>query len=618
MGDTTVAAWAERARTLAWDTPFDATFVPDERHGRWFVGGRLNVAWNCVHRHAVARPKARAILWEGEPGDRVVVSYGELATQVGAAAAGLARLGVGPGDHVAIYTGLVPETVVALLACAQLGAIAAPLAPALPGAAVTERLVDIAPKALVTQDGAWRHGVVLPLKSRADEALSATGSVEHTVVVRRSGMDVAWFAGDMWFHDLTAPGARAAAAGAPGTTCAPRDAAAPLVVTYVADRRGRPTGVVHPTAGLLTVAATAHERVLATRDDAVVWAPMEFGWVGLLTHGILGPLCAGGTTVLFEGMLDTPTPRRAWEVVARYRVTTLVATPSVLRALRRWTPGEPPAEDTTSLDVLVTAGEAVEPSTLRWLDRTVGRGRAQVLDAWGQTELGGIVALDPAPPGWPDPRLDVVGPDGESLADGEPGDLVVRAPWPATAPAILGSPAATPGYDPQRAGVFVTGDLARRRGGASDAEVATRIEVLGRRDPVVTISGQLVSATEVAAVLAEHPYVARAIVGDRRARHGGRVLIAGVELCDGRAGPDLAADLRTHVHETLGGLAVPDQVVFVAALPDTGGGDPEATAVRLALRSVAALAGPATLVAAQEFAEAVAAVTARSGPSPWA
>lgn len=604
--------WHDIAARLDWTVGFRELFTPGDGHGRWFVGGRLDVAANCVDRHLTTRAHQPAVHWEGEPGDRLTLTFAELHRRVAGVADALRTLGVEAGTRVAVFAGLVPEAVTAVLALARLGATTAILPPALPAEALAGRLSDLGPQVLITQDGAWRHGVVLPLKARADEALTAIGSVDHTVVIRRTGIDVPWFEGDRWHHDLVAPARRGpdrdqGAASRPDEEAEGSEADAPLWVTYVANRRGAPTGVMHPAAGLLAAAVAIHTEALTTSDDAVLWAPMELGWVGLLTHGILGPLCAGDTTVLFEGMLDTPSRTRAWETIERYGVTTLIATPSVWRALRRWQPTPPPASQTTSLEVLASAGEPAEDDTLAWLAQAVGRSRTRVLDAFGQTELGGIVAVTPPVASLPDPQLDVVDADAVALAAGRVGDLVLRASWPAVACGLLHAPRDVPGLDSRRPGVFVTEDLARQ---------GAPITVLGRRDPVFNVAGQLVSAAEVANVLSEHPFVGHAVVGDRPHRRGGRALIAAVEAHP-TMGEEaaLADELRAHVHATLGGLAVPDAIVFVEGLA-TRPGEPvwDDTVVRGALRHLTGV--PADGVASRkDLAEAVARTRAERGAS---
>jgi acetyl-CoA synthetase len=555
--------WAAEAATLDWTTPWDR--VHDEEagpRGRWFPGGTLNVAANCLDRHLAERGGRVAIHWEGEPGDRRSLTYRELYDEVATFASALTGLGVGPGDRVAIYLGLIPEAIVAMLACARLGAVHSVLVSALPAEAVADRLGELRPKVLVTQDGSWRHGVVLPLKARADEALAATAGVEATVVVRRTGIDVAWYQGDRWYHELTA-----AADDGPEPVALPVDH--PLLVVHLASQRGSPSGIVHRAGGFLLYASTMHRLALSSGPDDVFWCAVDIGWVAGQSHGVYGPLAAGATTVAFEGMLDTPTPARTWEIIDRYGVRALVTTPSILRRLRGWRANASEAAAPDPLDLIVHLGEPIDARTRGWLGEELGRGRATVRDGWGQTELGGIVTVEPHPsPGLPDPGLAILGADDLPVPDGEVGELVVRNPWPSLLLDVQGEgPQAGDRYW-RRPGCYATGDLARRRPDGS-------LEILGRTDPVVSVSGQLVSANEVRDVLEEHPVVAAAEVVGRPDGRTGQAVAACVVLDAASLGPDtepppsgrIAAELRHHVHETLGGLAQPRSVLFLEKLP---------------------------------------------------
>lgn len=560
----TLARWKRTADGLVWSRPPDHVFVEEpDGHGRWFPGGELDLVANTVDRHAEARPHQPAIHWEGEPGDRRTLTYRQLQVEVDVVATALHSLGIGPGDRIALHLGLTPEAVVTMLACARLRAVHAVLPAVLPPEALAARLHDLAPRLLVTQDGAWRHGVVLPLKVRADEALTAGGSVEHTLVVRRAGIDVPWYEGDRWWHELLAtprPGAGSAPRSLPP---APVPADHPYLVAYVANRRGAPTGLVHGTAGLLAHCLEMHTSGFGLGPGEVLWVPAELGWVATQTHGILGPLTAGGTAVVYEGMLDRPHHGRAWEIIQRYQIHGLVMTPSVARALHRWADRPPTPEQVASLRVIVTAGEPIDTGTAAWLASTVGGGRVHLGNGWGLSELGGAVVVDPPVTGTdpPDPGLEVVDASGDPLPVGEAGELVLAHPWPSATLRILDTPASRPGRDPARPGVFATGDRARRRDDGS-------IDYLGRIDRVFSVSGQLVSATEIRTVLEEHPFVARAEVVDRPDPRTGRAVVAWVALTGAAIGDQALADeFRMHVHETLGGLAQPQAVAFVDRFP---------------------------------------------------
>ena len=585
-----VEHWSEIARTLDWAEDFRTAFEGADDAagtgvaGTWFVDGGLNAAHNCLDRHLEERRDQVAVHWEGEPGDTRTLTYGDLHDEVGALAEALHGLGVEAGDRVALYVGWIPEAVVAMLACARLGAVHVFIPVPLPPDAVADRLADVAPKGLVTQDGAWRHGVMLPLKARADEALAAVTGVEWTIVLRRTGVDVAWYEGDRWYHELVAsPRPNQVRPSVPALLVGSDH---PLMVVHLSDRRGRPKAVIHGTGGLLTYAAGVHRLALTRNRDDILWCAVDIAWGAGQTHGVYGPLLCGGTAVMFEGMLDTPTHERAWQVVARYGVTTLMTTPSVWRNLRGWT-DSPPGERTASLRYIVSAGERIDTATRTWLEKDVAVEHGIVADAWGQTELGGAVRFRPPfGQGLPDPGLDVVDEQGQTIAPGETGELVMRHPWPALMLEVSGDEA----LYWHRRGVYSTSDLARRE---PDGEIA----VLGRIDPVMSVSGQLVSATEVRDVLAEHPLVEAAEVVERSDPRGGQAIVGCVVVSpEAQRGEGLAADLRASVREELGGLAEPKVVAFCESLPD----DTPRPLLRRALTRICAATSDATLVVSTE------------------
>jgi acetyl-CoA synthetase len=417
-------------------------------------------------------------------------------------------------------------------------------------------MANISARVLVTQDGAWRHGVILPLKSRADEAVAAVSSVQHTIVVRRTGMDVAWYEGDRWYHELVAgPGFQPA-----GLDAFPSEH--PLCVAHVANRRERPTGVVHGSANFLAYLISLHSEVLGGRDE-VFWFPSEIGWLASQGHVVYGPLVVGGTGVLYEGMLDTPSHDRAWEIVERYGVGVLAATPSIIQSLRGWSGTHLRGRARGSLRRLITAGEALDDDLASWLDRELAPRGVQLLDAWGETELGGIVAFNlPSDVHLdvPDPGLDVVDQAGRALPVGSEGELVLREPWPGTLVALEDDDLRDLRSFSRYPGCYATGDRAVRH------EDGT-LRFLGRIDPVISVAGQLVSLTEIEEALLEHPYVRRAIVSERR---DGRLGVGVVALIQPDSGADrdrLTIELSDHIKETLGGLSRPRTILFADELP---------------------------------------------------
>jgi acetyl-CoA synthetase len=556
--------WAAVADTLTWDTAYETLWEPGRRSGTWFRGGALNLSVNCLDRHLERHAARPAILWEGEPGDRRSLTYGELHEQVEALSRAMRGMGVRPGDRVGLHLGWLPETVVAMLACARIGAVHTLLPAPLPVEPLADRLELLDLKVLFTQDGAWRHGTVLPLKARADEALLAAGSVEHTIVVRRTGMDVAWFEGDRWYHDLVAavrPGKNH-----PGGEPVSLPADHPVATVPLANKGGQPVSIVHGTGTMLCGAVAVHRHL---RTGGVFWCAGDIAWAVTQFHGIYGPLACGDTTVMYEGTLDVPTHRRAWEIIARYHVETVVTSPSVVRTVRGWAREMPQVSAIPSLRRVVTAGEPVEPDLADWLVGAMGAVNLEVGDAWGQLELGGIVRITglsrPETP-LPDCGLDIVDRNGAPVDDGVVGEAVLRLPLPGTMVGVEGAQAAVAeSHWTRHAGTYATGDLAER---LPDGTVA----FLGRTDDVVSISGQLVSLREVREVLGEHPYVAAAEVTWRKDPELGRSLVAAVVLTE-EVGPEpdldaVGVELMETVREVMGGLARPRAVLVVDRFGD--------------------------------------------------
>lgn len=573
-----------------------ALWGPD---GQWLPGAGLNLSVTLLDRHLEERGDAVAVHWEGEPGDRRDLTYRELHEQVVALARALRAMGVGPGDRVGLHLGWLPETVVALLACARIGAVHSVLPSSLPPGPLADRLGLLDLKVLLTQDGAWRHGTVLPLKARVDDALSAVGSVQHTIVVRRTGMDVAWYEGDRWYHDVVA-GSRTGEK--PDEDPAVLDAEHPVASVPIAARAGQQVSVVHGTAAVLANAIAVHGHL---RTGGPFWCAGDIAWAVTQFHGIYGPLAWGDASVMYEGTLDVPHHGRAWEIVRRYGVETVVTSPSVMRTIRGWARDMRAVGSAPTLRRIATAGEPVEAELATWMVEAFGGGDLEVLDAWGQLELGGIVRVTgpgerPAMPGC---GIEIVDPDGLVVPDGEPGEVVLRRPWAGLLVGVDGSAERDHwGHWERHPGVYSTGDLAVR--GADGT-----ISFLGRADEVVSVSGQLVSLREVREVLTDHPFVASARVTVRKDVELGRAIVAAVVLSDavgpGRAGGTagdgdaagdsaaadeadldaIAVELMAAVREDLGGLARPRAVLIVDRFGEELGHDALS-------RAIAALASP--------------------------
>lgn len=546
-------SWAKVALDLTWDTPFTELFRARPPLHDWFVDGRLNLSVNCIDRHLDARGDRPAILWEGEPGDRRVLTYSELHAQVLRLSAALRGLGVGPGDRVALHLGWIPEAVTAMMACARIGAEYTVIPVALPTEALAIRVDDFGPKVLFTQDGGWRHGAILPLKSRIDEALEASSGVEHTVVVRRTGVQVDWYEGDRWFEDLVT--AADPALGDP----TPVASAHPVACVHLANRRGRPVAIRLGTANLAVVALANHVAVMGEGD--VFWGAADISWLGAQAHGVVGPLLAGASTVMYEGTLDVPAPARTWQIIERYGVTAMLTSPSIVRALRGWSLS---ATGTTgSLRRLTTIGDRLDPDLRAWLRDVLGDA-VVVADAWGQLELGGIVTCDqPVDAGrMPDPGFAILDAAGSPVAPGEAGEWAMVRPWPG----VLRRVEAPDDTDPtayhweRHPGVYATGDVARR---TADGDV----EFLGRLDEVISVSGQLVSLNEVRDVLLDQPFVTAAEAFETSDQRLGRVVGAAVVLAPEIAPtPATLRDLQDAARELLGGLSRPQRLLVLDRL----------------------------------------------------
>ncbi len=564
------AAWEPVVAALPWTHPPDQLWADGPRQGTWFPGGRVNLATACLTVHARRDPDRVALLWEGEPGDRRTLTYAALDADVAALARALRGLGVGVGDVVALHLGWIPEAVVAMFACARIGAVFAVVPTPLPPEALADRLRAIGASLLFTQDGAWRRGAVLPLKARADEALSALGGVEHTIVVRRTGIDVGWYEGDRWYHDLVVgvrPGVRREWPEAD----APADLSAdhPLQLVSLANRRRQPLAVALGTAHSLVNALALHRAGIAA--GSVIWCAGENSWLGTQVHGIYGPLAAGETAVLYEGTVDVPTHARAWQLLRRYAVSTLLTTPSVLRAMRSWSfelaIGDEPSLPLPDLARVVAFGEPMDPDVKAWVSTGLAGHEVSVADGWGQVELGGIVLLDNPidRSAMPDLGEVLVDRSGRPVPAGSPGELVLTRPWAGTLVDVTG-PRDTldETHWARMPGSYTSGDIAQAHPDGS-------LEFLGRTDEVTSVSGQLVSLGEVRDVLLEHPFVAAADVVERRDQVRGRVIAAAVVLSpDGQAAnPTLVArDLGRSVRESLGGLARPRVLLVVDRFGD--------------------------------------------------
>jgi acetyl-CoA synthetase len=571
------AFWAAEARRLDWFEPWKKVLEWDAPWAKWFVGGKLNVAHNCVDRHAhsALRNKA-AIIWEGEPGDSRVLTYGMLEREVNRFANALRALGVAKGDRVAIYMGMVPELAIAMLACAKIGAPHGIVFGGFSAEALRERINDAKAKLVITADGAWRRGGVVPLKTSVDEALRDTPTVEKVVVVRRIGDAAANDAvgnvpmqpgRDVWWHDVVASFSQECAA-------EPMDAEDMLFVLYTSGTTGKPKGIVHTTAGYLLGAATTHRYVFDLKDNDVFWCTADIGWVTGHSYVVYGPLANGATSLMYEGTPDSPDRGRFWSIIDKYGVNIFYTAPTAIRTFMRWG-GEIPAKySLRSLRLIGTVGEPINPEAWIWYHETIGRGRCPIVDTWWQTETGmimitplpGLTATKPGSATRPFPGIvaEVVDANGAPVGPGAGGYLVLKRPWPAMMRTIYGDPERyVKQYWSRYPGIYFTGD-----GCKMDAD--GYFWLLGRVDDVMNVAGHRISTYEVESALVDHPAVAEAAVIGKTHEVKGQGISAFVTLKENIAVSDaLKEELKRHVVTKIGAIARPDDIFFAAELPKT-------------------------------------------------
>lgn len=589
---TRVEFWARQALRLDWAEPwqtthtFESAFVRGQEELRiptveWFAGGKLNAAVNCVDRHVTAgKGEKVALYFEGEPGDRRAITYRELQDEVCQAANALIALGIGKGDRVVIYLPVIAETVIITLAVARIGAVHSLVFGGFSAEALKFRVEDTGAKLLVTTDGQFRRGKAIPVKSNADAAVSGENSIEHVLVVRRTGSDIAWTEGrDVWWHD---------AVGQASTehTAEYFDAETPLFIMYTSGTTGQPKGLVHTTGGYLTQASYSHEFLFsnpdpALRDKDVHWCTADLAWVTAHTYEIYGPLSNGVTQVIFEGTPNTPHPGRHFEIIERYGVTSYYTAPTLVRSLMGWFPdGVPDHHDFSSIRLLGTVGEAVNPQAWTWLREQLGGGTVPVVDTWWQSETGATI-LSPRPsdtsfkPGcasraMPGVSVRIVDDAGADVGRDEQGFIVVDGPGPAMARTVWGNPQRyLDSYWRKFAkqGYFLAGDGARY-----DAD--GHVWILGRVDDVINISGHRLSTIEIESALVSHPSVIEAGVTPVTDALTGHAVVAFVVLRDATALPsaDVQDQLRSHVALKIGPIAKPSAVVVVPDVPKTRSG----------------------------------------------
>jgi acetyl-CoA synthetase len=613
--------WADQARThVTWKTPFSTTLDwSDAPVAKWFADGTLNAAYNAVDRHVLAGNGDRvAFFFEGEPGDTRTITYNDLQRETSRAANALAALGVTRGDRVVIYLPLIPEAVIAMLACARVGAIHSVVFGGFSAEALRSRIADAQATVVITADGGFRRGSASALKPAVDEALSGHGSsVEHVLVVRRTGQDTTMVEHrDLWWHDALAD---ADTAHEPAWV----DAEHPLFILYTSGTTGAPKGIVHTTGGYLTQTAFTHHHVFDLKPEQdVYWCTADIGWVTGHSYVVYGPLVNGATQVLYEGTPDTPHQGRWWEIVEKYGVSILYTAPTAIRTFMKWGEDIPSSYNLSSLRVLGSVGESINPEAWMWYRRVIGGDQAPIVDTWWQTETGaimisplpGVTAAKPGSAQIPLPgiRADVVNDFGEPVGPGAGGYLVLSEPWPAMLRGIWGDRQRfVDTYWSRFSGIYFAGDGAKRD---DDGD----IWLLGRVDDVMNISGHRLSTMEIESALVSHPDVAEAAVVGASDDTTGQAVVAFVilrghatERIGEQGHEEVVAALRAHVAKEIGPIAKPRDILVVPELPKTRSGK----IMRRLLRDVAEhrVVGDATTLADSSVMDLISAKLAMPG-----
>ncbi len=569
--------WETEGRErVSWFEDFDTLYEWEPPYARWYVGGKLNVCFNCVDRHVEAGNGDKvAYFWEGEPvGERREITFADLQRDVVRFANALKKVGVRKGTPVAIYMGMVPELAVAMLACTRLGAPHTVVFGGFSAASLAGRIDDMGCEVLITQDEGWRKGGRVPLKQNSDEALAQCPTVRSAVVLRRTGGEVEMQGGrDVWWDELCQDASDDPAS----CPCEPMDSEDLLYLLYTSGTTAKPKGIAHTTAGYLVGVATTHHYIFDVKPDSIYWCAADIGWVTGHSYIVYAPLCNGTTGVLYEGTPDFPDRDRWWDIVERYKVDVLYTAPTAIRAHMKWGPEHAQKHDLGSLRLLGTVGEPINPEAWIWYRDHVGGGRTPVVDTWWQTETGmilisplpGVTTLKPGSATRPFPGVEpaVVNDQGEDVGPGGAGYLVLRRPWPAMLRGIYKDPDRyVETYWSRFPGVYFTGDGAR-------VDEDGDFWLMGRVDDVMNVSGHRISTIEVESALVDHPRVAEAAVCGRRDEATGQAIVAFVTLKGGDEGSvEMLEELRDHVAAKIGKIARPANIVFTPELPKTRSG----------------------------------------------
>ena len=569
------AFWAEMSKGISWYKEWNKIF--DDSNApfyKWFLDGKLNACYNCVDRHLSSwRKNKAAIIFEGELGDSRVLTYQDLYREVNKLANVLKGLGIKRGDVVAIYLQMIPEAVIAMLACTRIGALHSVVFGGFSSEALKERINDSKSRILITSDGGYRRGKAVPMKNNADKALADNGcpSIEKVIVVKRTGQDVPMEPGrDLWYSDLMEKAE---------LRCEPEvmDAEDPLFLLYSSGTTGKPKGILHTVGGYLVGVQTTFKYIFDYQEEDVYWCTADIGWITGHSYLVYGPLTNGATTVLFEGAPDFPAQDRFWQIVEKYAVNIFYTAPTVIRMLMRWGEQWPASHDLSTLRLLASVGEPINPEAWMWFFKHIGRERCPIMDTWWQTETGMILVtplpgdtyLRPGAASWsfPGSEADVFNEKGEPVKPGEQGYLVVTKPWPAMLRTLYNDEERYLNtYWQQFKGAYLSGDGAKR-------DEDGLIWVTGRIDDVINVSGHRIGTAEIESALIEHKAVAEAAVIGKKHELKGQAISAFVTLREGFSGSDeLVAELKQLVVGKIGALARPEDIYFTSELPKTRSG----------------------------------------------
>ncbi|MFN3392579.1 MAG: acetate--CoA ligase [Meiothermus ruber] len=564
--------WSRVASELHWFKPWDKVLEWNPPNARWFIGGQLNLSYNCLDRHLATRGNKAAIIFEGEPGDSRILTYQQLHREVSKFANVLKGLGVRKGDRVTIYLPMIPEAAIAMLACVRIGAVHSVVFGGFSASALADRINDAQAKVLITADGGWRRGSVVPLKANSDEALSDAKSIEQVVVVRRTGHEVRMEPGrDHWYHELMANAA-------PDCPPEPMDAEDPLFILYTSGSTGKPKGVLHTTGGYSVYTYLTAQYIFDLKETDTYFCTADVGWITGHSYVVYGLLQNGATTLMYEGAPNAPDEGRIWSIIEKYSVSILYTAPTAIRAFMKWGEQWPLKYNLSSLRLLGSVGEPINPEAWLWYYKVIGKERCPIVDTWWQTETGGIMittlpGVHPMKPGHAGKpffgvKPEIVDTSGQPVNNpDEGGHLIIQKPWPSMLRTVWGDPERFERqYFSQYPGNYFTGDGARR-------DEDGYYLILGRVDDVLNVSGHRLGTMEVESALVSHPAVAEAAVVGRPDPIKGEGIVAFVTLKTGfTPSAELAQELKAHVVKAIGAIARPDEIRLTDALPKTRSG----------------------------------------------